>query len=281
MGHAQGSRQIHQPLERRQLPSRVRSRERCDGHQPVEPKPLGSGHECGQLLDSVRCHATPVTPSAFRGIEGDLDQTAQLTLRPYRLGGESGDELRAVHRLHQIGITDHRPHLVGLQLADKVPSERQIRTFGSLGGRILITVLGNVAYTEFRQDPHIARRIGLGDHDEGHLVPLTARRGACLGDTFLNLRQIGGEFSPTVRHALSVQPDIARQPTRDAVAAVGEVVLRLQRAHRRLLPVTHPEPLQLGVHPAVTSTAGVPQLVSAYAAGSTAATSARMSAGTS
>ena len=125
--------------------------------------------------------------------------------------------------------------LVGLQLPDEVPGERQIGTLGGLRCRLLVPVLPHVADPEPGQEADVARREGLGDHDQGHLPRCRPAAGAAAAIRPRPARRArfaaSSAFGPSMPSVASRrQPDDPASPPGDAVAAVRVEVARLEGA---------------------------------------------------
>ena len=121
-GYPRGAgRRLGQPGERPlRLPAQRRHR-----HQPGQPqraarRPLGhrrratvrigrSGDRPAARSGRRRCSPAPARPAA-----GPRPRRAAV--------GQRGGQPDAVHRVHHVGVADHRAGLVALQLADEVPA---------------------------------------------------------------------------------------------------------------------------------------------------------------
>ena len=83
---------------------------------------------------------------------------------------QPGDERAAVDRLDHVGVAGDRRGLVGLQDADEVPAQPEVRGLAGLRLGLLVPVLPHVADTELGEQADIGGREELGDHDEPDLV---------------------------------------------------------------------------------------------------------------
>ena len=79
--------------------------------------------------------------------------------------------------------------LVGLQLPDEMPRDRQVGALCRLGGGLLVTVFAEVPLAKLVEQPYIRSGPALGDGDERDLRGVTPRRGARGRDALPDLAQ--------------------------------------------------------------------------------------------
>ncbi len=96
--------------------------------------------------------------------------------------------------MHDVGVARDRARLVGLQLADEVPPQRQVLARRGLGGCLLVTVLSHVTHPECRQASYVLRRPGLGHRDDVHLLARAPGGGARGPDPAFQRREPPGQL---------------------------------------------------------------------------------------
>ena len=199
-----------------------------------------------------------------------------------RLSGATS--LAPVDRLDDVGVRRDGRRLVALQPADEVPAQAAGPAHvGHLVLGLLVAVLADVGDAELGEQPHVGGREELGDRDEGDLVGVAARAPAAASRCG-GVRRRGwprARRGGASAHDGGHPDDAGLAAGLEVVAAVGVEVGRLAGARatgrrRRRRPSA-----SWALMPAPRSTDGVPHDVVARLAGTAAATSSRISSGTS
>ena len=76
--------------------------------------------------------------------------------------------MRSIERVHPLKVLGYDPRLVGLQLADVVPGQRQVAQLGELRQRFLCVVLGEVLLAELGHSADRRGRLRFRNGDEPH-----------------------------------------------------------------------------------------------------------------
>ena len=201
------------------------------------------------------------------------------------------------------GVLHHGLGLLALELADEVPAQAEVAELRRLLRGFLVPVLPDVRDAERGEPPDVLGRVEFGDHDQprrpilpagggdGAVDPLAGRRRAAPGAVPAGDRAARRRAACSVirsftgcpvqsRRCRSVHTSPANRPV-CRVAAVGEQGVRLPGCSRRSIRPLTPASCSWLRTAAGRSRPGVPREVVHQAAGTRAATSSRMSSGTS